>query len=151
MRLIQASVFIGLVSGAAFAVQAPMPQPAGEWPSFGRDPGAMRYSPLTQINTNNVSQLRLVWTYDTAAPLTPPSEGEGGRHADDAAAPANRSAPSASAAADGTSAGWECHRSPVASSVVRSVASPPSADTRRRPELVVPKMTTHWPSGEKNG
>ncbi|HLV00110.1 MAG TPA: hypothetical protein VKZ59_02510, partial [Acidobacteriota bacterium] len=30
-----------------------------EWPSWGNDPGAMRYSPLDQINTENVSQLRL--------------------------------------------------------------------------------------------
>jgi quinoprotein glucose dehydrogenase len=36
-----------------------------DWPVFGHDPGGMRYSPLTQINTKSVQQLKLVWTYDT--------------------------------------------------------------------------------------
>jgi quinoprotein glucose dehydrogenase len=35
-----------------------------DWPSFGNDPGAMRYSPLTQINTKNVTQLKLAWKFD---------------------------------------------------------------------------------------
>jgi quinoprotein glucose dehydrogenase len=36
-----------------------------DWPSFGNDPGAMRYSPLDQINAKNVSQLRVAWKFDT--------------------------------------------------------------------------------------
>jgi glucose dehydrogenase len=36
-----------------------------DWPIFGHDPGAMRYSPLKQINTSNVDQLRPSWQYDT--------------------------------------------------------------------------------------
>ena len=50
------------------------------WPSFGNDPGAMRYSALTQINTENVTQLKLAWKFDTssvqgnAAPETAPVE-----------------------------------------------------------------------------
>lgn len=47
-----------------------------DWPSFGGDPGAMRYSPLNQINTKNVTQLKLAWKFDTAvanaAPTAPP-------------------------------------------------------------------------------
>lgn len=43
-----------------------------DWPSFGNDPGAMRYSPLTQINTSNVTQLKVAWKYDTNPPT--PSE-----------------------------------------------------------------------------
>jgi quinoprotein glucose dehydrogenase len=46
------------------------------WPSFGNDPGAMRYSSLTQINTGNVTQLKIAWKFDTevqnAAPAAPP-------------------------------------------------------------------------------
>ena len=34
-----------------------------EWPYYGNDPGAQRYSPLDQINRGNVSQLKVVWTY----------------------------------------------------------------------------------------
>ena len=37
----------------------------GEWPCYGRDPGGMRYSPLTQINRDNVARLRPVWTLHT--------------------------------------------------------------------------------------
>jgi glucose dehydrogenase len=35
------------------------------WPAYGHDPGGARYSPLTQINTRNVSTLRRAWTYHT--------------------------------------------------------------------------------------
>ena len=46
-----------------------------DWPSFGNDPGAMRYSSLDQINTGNVTQLKIVWKFDTevqnAAPAAP--------------------------------------------------------------------------------
>jgi quinoprotein glucose dehydrogenase len=37
----------------------------GEWSSYGRDPGGSRYSPLTQINRENVKQLKVAWTYRT--------------------------------------------------------------------------------------
>jgi quinoprotein glucose dehydrogenase len=50
-----------------------------DWPSFGNDPGAMRYSPLNQINTGNVTQLKVAWQFDTsqpgAAPATQPAAG----------------------------------------------------------------------------
>src|SRR5580692_8997432 len=36
-----------------------------DWPDYGRDPGAQRYSPLTQINAGNVQQLIQAWTYET--------------------------------------------------------------------------------------
>src|SRR5437870_7938609 len=39
----------------------------GDWRAFGRDPGAQRYSPLTQITTNNIAALRQAWTFDTAS------------------------------------------------------------------------------------
>jgi len=42
--------------------QLASPRPA-EWPSDGRDYTAQRYSPLTQIDASNVSQLGLAW-YD---------------------------------------------------------------------------------------
>lgn len=40
-----------------------------DWPVLGHDAGAMRYSPLDQINTKNVMQLKLAWSYDIEAPL----------------------------------------------------------------------------------
>ena len=36
-----------------------------DWPSFGNDPGAMRYSPLKQIDAGNVTQLKIAWKLDT--------------------------------------------------------------------------------------
>src|ERR1051325_3731080 len=35
-----------------------------EWPSYGGNADGNRYSPLTQINRSNVSQLQIAWTYD---------------------------------------------------------------------------------------
>src|ERR1700752_4219494 len=36
-----------------------------EWPNYGNDAGGMRYSPLTQINRENVSKLKIPWTFHT--------------------------------------------------------------------------------------
>ena len=36
-----------------------------EWRSYGGDPGGTRYSPLRQINRENVSRLKRAWTYHT--------------------------------------------------------------------------------------
>jgi quinohemoprotein ethanol dehydrogenase len=53
---------VPLAAGAASADPLASPAP-GEWPSDGRDYTAQRYSPLTQINAQNVGQLGLAW-YD---------------------------------------------------------------------------------------
>lgn len=37
----------------------------GEWPVYGRDPGGTRFSPLTQINRETVSRLKVAWTFHT--------------------------------------------------------------------------------------
>jgi quinoprotein glucose dehydrogenase len=39
----------------------------GEWPAYGRDGGGSRYSPLTEINRQNVRNLKAAWTYRTGA------------------------------------------------------------------------------------
>ena len=50
---------------APAALQDPLANPApGEWTSDGHDYTAQRYSPLTQINAANVSQLGLAWYAD---------------------------------------------------------------------------------------
>ena len=46
-----------------------------EWPYYGHDAGGMRYSPLTQINRENVSTLKVAWTFHTGDI----SEGRGDR------------------------------------------------------------------------
>ena len=37
--------------------------PTSDWPEYGGDKGGMRYSPLTQIHTGNVEELRTAWVY----------------------------------------------------------------------------------------
>ena len=39
-----------------------------DWPSYGNDPGAMRYSSLRQIHSGNVEGLKLAWTFRTGKP-----------------------------------------------------------------------------------
>jgi quinoprotein glucose dehydrogenase len=39
-----------------------------DWPVFGHDPGAARFSPLKQIHTGNVARLRHAWTFHTGKP-----------------------------------------------------------------------------------
>lgn len=39
--------------------------PSAEWRFHGRDPGGSRYSPLNQINTENVHRLEPAWVYRT--------------------------------------------------------------------------------------
>ncbi len=58
-----------LVFAASMAGAAPQPSvgPVGDWPSFGRDGGAQRYSPLTQVDKRNVGTLQLAWSFDTGA------------------------------------------------------------------------------------
>jgi quinoprotein glucose dehydrogenase len=36
-----------------------------DWPYYGHDAGGMRYSPLTQINRTNVSNLKVAWMFHT--------------------------------------------------------------------------------------
>ena len=44
----------------ALGAQKPAP---GEWRFYGGDVEGRRYSPLTQINAQNVSTLKLAWQY----------------------------------------------------------------------------------------
>lgn len=37
------------------------------WPAYGNDPGGARYSNASQINSANVSHLKVAWTYRTGA------------------------------------------------------------------------------------
>ena len=44
---------------------APAPGPNADWRVAGGDPGNTRYSPLAQVDTANVAQLKVAWTYHT--------------------------------------------------------------------------------------
>jgi quinoprotein glucose dehydrogenase len=71
-----------------------------DWPTYGHDSGGQRYSPLSQINTTNVAQLKDAWTYHmrpavaaaTAAAAMPivPNAAEAAQRAAEGAAPVFR-------------------------------------------------------------
>jgi len=42
---------------------------ANEWPAYGRDALGSRFSPLSEINRDNVGRLTVAWTYHTGEPL----------------------------------------------------------------------------------
>ena len=51
-----------------------------DWPVYGGDAGGLKYSPLTDIDRNNVSKLQPVWTWETREQAIPsassPLQGE---------------------------------------------------------------------------
>ena len=49
------------------AIEAVTKPKAGEWPTYNGVSGGNRYSPLSQINSENVKQLRLQWIYSLGA------------------------------------------------------------------------------------
>jgi len=54
-------VFAALVSVTPVCAQS-------DWPLAGHDPGAQRFSPLTQINAKNVAKLQRAWTFHAGDP-----------------------------------------------------------------------------------
>ncbi len=49
----------------------PNPAASREWPTYGHDPGGMRFSPLTQITPANVGQLQVAWVYHMKPAASP--------------------------------------------------------------------------------
>ncbi|MFT5425583.1 MAG: glucose dehydrogenase [Gammaproteobacteria bacterium] len=45
-------------------------QLSSDWPLYGRDYSNQRFSPLTQISTENISKLKLAWSYKTGKKAT---------------------------------------------------------------------------------
>ncbi len=50
--------------------------PDGEWHQYGRTPYGQRYSPLDQINVQNVAHLKEAWRYQTGDVKRPDDVGE---------------------------------------------------------------------------
>ena len=48
-----------LATAQAFA------QPPAEWPAYGGDLGGTRFSPLEEINRQNITDLKVAWTFRT--------------------------------------------------------------------------------------
>lgn len=55
-----------LLSAPAVMAQSGTDVYAGDWPDYGGNMGAQRYSPLDQINAENVASLEIAWRFSTA-------------------------------------------------------------------------------------
>ncbi len=55
-------LMLGPAAPPAFAQQKPTP---GEWRHYGGDEGSTKYSPLDQINAENVGKVQVAWSWDS--------------------------------------------------------------------------------------
>jgi quinoprotein glucose dehydrogenase len=55
MRIFETFLLLGIAASGLYSQT--------DWPGYGGDPGGQRYSGLSQINTKNVSKLKLAWQY----------------------------------------------------------------------------------------
>ncbi|MGA8100679.1 MAG: pyrroloquinoline quinone-dependent dehydrogenase [Candidatus Acidiferrales bacterium] len=63
------------IPGATAQSSHPANGSGDDWPYYGHDAGGMRYSPLAQINRENVDTLKVAWTFHVGDI----SDGSGGR------------------------------------------------------------------------
>jgi quinoprotein glucose dehydrogenase len=59
---------VGFAAGGASVVAQRGATPEGEWPYYSGDLGATKYSPLAQINQDNVKSLRVAWRRPSTDP-----------------------------------------------------------------------------------
>ncbi len=69
------SLVAGILALACACTTRSLGQSPDDWPYYGHDAGGMRYSPLAQINRENVANLKLAWTFHVGDI----SEGGGGK------------------------------------------------------------------------
>lgn len=60
-----ASVVCLLLGTAACSLGSSEGPPDRDWPFFGNDAGAQRFSPMDEINRDTVKRLKVAWTYNT--------------------------------------------------------------------------------------
>ena len=73
MRRVALFIFISFVALRTYSQT--------DWPTYGHDPGGLRYSPLKQIDATNVAKLKVAWIYrmkpsEASATLKPPPSAE---------------------------------------------------------------------------
>jgi quinoprotein glucose dehydrogenase len=69
------------ISGSMASTQPAQAQPVegvspADWPAYGRTQSGTRYSPLNQINENNVKDLQVAWTFRSGESRTENDSGE---------------------------------------------------------------------------
>jgi glucose dehydrogenase len=69
-RLACSLVFAGMLMGQSIAVRSAAPgmEDPNDWPQYHRTYNAWRYSPLDQINRDNVKPLKVAWIFEPARP-----------------------------------------------------------------------------------
>jgi quinoprotein glucose dehydrogenase len=60
-----ASLLLVAAVGVPLSAAEPTNGEIADWPFYGGDAGGSRYSPLTQINKSNVTELKVAWEYHT--------------------------------------------------------------------------------------
>jgi len=65
-----------LKTDAAAATTTAPAIPDGDWPAYGRNQEGQRFSPLKQINADNVHELKEAWTFQTRDVKLPTDPGE---------------------------------------------------------------------------
>ena len=58
-----AALLLAMIAQVGTGQQGAARSADADWPMMNRDPAGTRYSPLTQINTTNVTQLAKAWSY----------------------------------------------------------------------------------------
>jgi quinoprotein glucose dehydrogenase len=67
---------LGMLCTATVRAGAQASSQSVNWPSFGNDAGGLRYSPLADVNRDNVSRLRVAFTWLPGERPIPASEGQ---------------------------------------------------------------------------
>lgn len=65
MRLTTFIRFLLITGLLVTSISAQMKNANGEWRYYGGDSGSTKYSPLDQINKDNVANLKVAWTWDS--------------------------------------------------------------------------------------
>jgi len=58
-------LLIACLAGARLAAAQPAAGAIADWPYYGGDAGGSRYSPLTEFDKHNVTELKIAWEYHT--------------------------------------------------------------------------------------
>ena len=64
-----ATAVLFLIGACVSPTSEPTPAENGDWSAYGFDAHGSRFSPLSEINRDNVSRLTVAWTYHTGEPL----------------------------------------------------------------------------------
>ena len=68
MKYVSITGWTAVLFGVVLTAQSRGPFRDADWPMYARDPSGAKYSPLTQINTENVTRLTQVWSVRLALP-----------------------------------------------------------------------------------